>query len=183
MALHYASDETVSLAVRRVRESRREQTRNVLRAVMHKFGVATAKVLIHEATGGKHDTFREAAGNPHFVWAIRRLCRAKLMAVPSPTGRHDKMPTMKISMLLHFYAIVGPYAPESARTSVAYTKFVKELLADGLIERPAARALHPGWAYTTTERGRVYIEEGLMRVPLPVNVKPEWEIPGTGARA
>ena len=49
--------------------------------------------------------------------------------------KSPRMPPMKVSMLLHFYAVADAFTPEHSRTSRAYTQFVKELLRDGLIER------------------------------------------------
>jgi hypothetical protein len=87
---------------------------------------------------------------------------------------------MKIEMMLHFATIAGPFVPEAQRTSPAYTKFVKQLLADDLIERPthAQRSMHPGWAYIATERGRAYVE-ALKDMQLPVALKTTttWRIP------
>lgn len=94
--------------------------------------------------------------------------------LPAP----KRVPPMLISMMLHFYSVIGPYAPEECRTSPAYTKFVKRLLAQGLIERPsdAERKESPGWAYRATDKGRVWVE-GICSVPLPVAVSPAWAIP------
>lgn len=88
-----------------------------------------------------------------------------------------RVPPMKISMMLHFYAVVGPYTPENARTSAAYTQFVKELLHDGLIERPThtERFRYPGWAYRTTGKGEAWVH-AICTVPVPV-AKTRWIIP------
>jgi hypothetical protein len=91
--------------------------------------------------------------------------------------RRYSAPPMKIAMMLHFATVIGPYAPESARTSPAYTKFVKELLRDGLIERPsnAERASYRGWAYRATDKGQAYVE-ALKAVQLPV-AETKWTVP------
>ena len=98
--------------------------------------------------------------------------------VPVPARYHS--PVMKIAMMLHFATMAGPFTPEAQRTSPAYTKFIKQLLADGLVERPTKeeRADYPGWAYKATNRGRAYIE-GLKDVQLPVIVETSttWKIP------
>jgi hypothetical protein len=80
-----------------------------------------------------------------------------------------KVPPMKIAMMLHFATTIGPFTPEAQRTSLAYTRFVKELLRDGLVKRPTKeqRAAYPGWAYMTTPRGDCYVE-ALTKIPLPV---------------
>lgn len=69
--------------------------------------------------------------------------------------RLRRNPPMKVNMLLHFYGVCEAFAPEKCRTSPAYTQFVKELLREGLIERPTKeeREQYPGWAYQTTAKG------------------------------
>lgn len=98
----------------------------------------------------------------------------------SPEPKRYHSPVMKIAMVLHFAVIAGPFTPEAQRTSPAYTKFVKQLLADGLIERPTheEREEHPGWAYRATEKGLAYVE-GLKDVQLPVELETTttWGIP------
>lgn len=88
-----------------------------------------------------------------------------------------KMTPMKIAMMVHFYAVVGPFGPEETRRSDAYVQFVRELLHAGLIERPSReeRGHHLGWAYRATDKGRVYVE-ALTRVPVPV-AETRWIIP------
>jgi hypothetical protein len=91
--------------------------------------------------------------------------------------KHHRAPPMKISMILHFFGDIFPYAPESQRTSPAYTQFVKELLREGLIVRPttAQREEYPGWAYMTTEKGDAWVN-AICTVPVPV-AKTRWIIP------
>lgn len=86
-------------------------------------------------------------------------------------------PPMKISMLMHFHYSAEAYAPEHARTSQAYTKFVKELLRDKLIERPSReeREESPGWAYRTTDKGRALVN-AICTVREPV-AETTWVIP------
>jgi hypothetical protein len=86
-------------------------------------------------------------------------------------------PPLKIAMLLHFYGVCEPFAPEWTRTSPAYTQFVKELLREGLIERPPkdARREYPGWAYKTTAKGDAMVN-AICTVPLPVE-RTRWVIP------
>ncbi len=88
-----------------------------------------------------------------------------------------RAPPMKINMMLHFYGVCEAFAPEKCRTSPAYTQFVKELLREGLIERPTheQRAANPGWAYTATEKGEAWVH-AICTVPLPV-AKTRWVIP------
>lgn len=83
--------------------------------------------------------------------------------------RPRRNPPMKVNMLLHFYACAEAYAPEKCRTSPAYTQFVKELLKDGLIERPTReeREEYPGWAYQTTAKGDALVN-AICSVPNPV---------------
>jgi len=84
---------------------------------------------------------------------------------------------MKINMLLHFYTCVGAYTPERCRTSAAYTQFVKELLRDGLVERPSKRERleYPGWAYRTTAKGDALVN-AICAVQNPVE-RTRWIIP------
>jgi hypothetical protein len=94
---------------------------------------------------------------------------------------NSTMPPLKISMMLHFYSIVGAFAPDNVRRSESYAQFVRELLRDGMIERPShqQREQHAGWAYRATDKGRTYVE-ALTKVPLPVlaaPVAPKWIIP------
>jgi len=99
---------------------------------------------------------------------------------PKPAPMRYHSPVMKIEMMLHFATIAGPFTPESQRTSPAYTKFVKQLLADELIERPTheEREEHEGWAYRATERGCAYVE-GIkaVQLPLPLETTTTWGIP------
>ena len=99
------------------------------------------------------------------------------MELPKPKRRSPKMPPMKVAMLLHFYGIVGPFAPEEQRTSQAYTQFIRELLRDGLVKRPtkAQREEHPGWAYQTTAKGDALVN-AICSTPLPV-ARTRWVIP------
>lgn len=99
--------------------------------------------------------------------------RSRTPKLPKP----KRSPPMKIGMLLHFYANAEAFAPEKSRTSAAYTQFVKELLRDGLIERPTKeeRADCPGWAYCTTEKGDALVN-AICTVQNPV-AKTRWVIP------
>lgn len=108
-----------------------------------------------------------AMGEPYFSYLFIDHPKSKLRA----------MPPMKVSMLLHFDSVCEPYAPEKTRTSRAYTKFVKELLRDALIERPTEEERYqtPGWAYRTTDKGRTLVT-AICNVPNPV-AQTEWVIP------
>ena len=88
-----------------------------------------------------------------------------------------RKPRLKIEMLLHFYCSIGAFAPEATRTSPAYTQFVKELLRDGLIERPTRgeQYANPGWAYRTTVKGATLVK-AICAVPHPVE-QTRWVIP------
>ncbi len=99
-----------------------------------------------------------------------------LHSVPMEPKRYHST-AMKIEMMLHFATTVEPFAPEAQRTSPAYTKFVKQLLNDGLVERPTReeRAAYPGWAYKATDKGRAYVE-ALKNVQLPV-AETKWSVP------
>lgn len=101
---------------------------------------------------------------------LRKLAKAEAAVVT--------MPPMKISMMLHFAVRRGPFTPEAQRTSPAYTTFVKELLRDGMIERPTKeqREEWDGWAYKATLKGQCYVK-ALTEVPMPVRTDPVWTMP------
>lgn len=159
--------------------SMREQVRGLL-----------SKILYFE--GGKRavldamEKFAEGAVNLRQVTddQLEAVYNACLSIIKQREGNqmplHERtlMPPMKIAMMLHFACTVAPFAPEASRTSQAYTTFVRELLRDGMIERPtkAQQEAHEGWAYKATEKGRVYVE-ALKAVKLPVPVTPEWKVP------
>ena len=91
--------------------------------------------------------------------------------------RRPRMPPMKVAMLLHFYGVAGPFAPEEQRTSAAYTQFIRELLRDGLVERPSKteRENYSGWAYRTTAKGAALVN-AICSTPMPVE-RTRWVIP------
>lgn len=111
----------------------------------------------------------------HSAESTPRPVKPKPAPRPSTYPYHSQI--MKIAMMLHFACRVEPFAPEAQRTSAAYTKFIKELLADGLVERPTdeQRAVYPGWAYKATAKGKAYIE-ALKAVQLPV-ADTVWTVP------
>lgn len=82
------------------------------------------------------------------------------------------MPPMKIGMMLHFYAVCEQFPNSNCQ---AYVTFVKQLLAEGMIERTtqAERDEYPGWGYRSTAKGRAYVA-ALRAVPQPVAV---WTLP------
>lgn len=107
-------------------------------------------------------------GLEFFVFPVER-------APKQPRPRRN--PPMKIVMLMHFHYSAAPFAPEHQRTSHAYVQFVKELLRDGLIERPTheEREAYPGWAYRTTPKGDALVH-AICTVPNPVE-RTRWVIP------
>jgi len=114
-----------------------------------------------------------------FVAVVDRILSRNLKPkAPSMSHTFFRAPPMMINMMMHFHCAVGPFTPERSRTSPAYTKFVKSLLAAGLIERPTKqqRAEYPGWAYKTTEKGDVWVE-AICATPLPVPNEPKWVVP------
>jgi hypothetical protein len=115
-----------------------------------------------ESRDGKGHSFEKIAGND-IVAAYRATY------FPPPVVSAYNPPPMKIAMMLHFAITIGPYEPETQRTSHAYTKFIIQLLREGMVERPTKqeRLQYPGWAYRATAKGRAYVE-GLRRVQLPV---------------
>lgn len=108
---------------------------------------------------------------------VYNVCR-KALFLASREKDATTMPLLKIKLMLHFASVVGPFAPEPTRRSEAYVTFVRELLKDGMIERPtkAQRAANPGWAYKATLRGQCYVK-ALAELPLPVRTNPEWTMP------
>lgn len=158
----------------------REDVRGLLRKILRFEGGkrAALDVLETKAEGAVHlrqvtDAQLEAVYNACLALIIKQREEH-----PMPTHERTLMPPMKIAMMLHFACTVQPFAPEAQRTSQAYTTFVRELLRDGMIERPtkAQQEAHPGWAYRATEKGRIYVE-ALKAVKLPVAVTPEWKVP------
>lgn len=132
------------------------------------------------ATGRKildrYNVSKVTALHPHDYAAVLAACRAALTE-PAPK-RKTTMPPLKIKMMLHFANVLGPFTPEHVRTSPAYTTYVKELLRDGMIERPTheQRETFTGWAYKATPRGQCYVK-ALTNVPLPVRTDPVWAMP------
>jgi hypothetical protein len=113
----------------------------------------------------------------HSAHAAAQLITDMILMVGEPLPKPYYSTAMKIDMMIHFATTVGPYTPEQSRISPAYTKFVKQLLADELIERPTReqREEWPGWAYKATDRGRAYVE-ALKAVQLPV-AETRWIVP------
>lgn len=108
--------------------------------------------------------------------AVVAMCES--MVEPAIRRKRDLMPPMKIAMMLHFATKREPFAPEAQRTSPAYTTFIKELLRDGMVERPtkAQRREWAGWAYKATPKGQCYVK-ALGTVPMPVRTDPQWAMP------
>jgi hypothetical protein len=115
--------------------------------------------------------------HPHQYADVINACWAAL-AVAKHVERKHPMTPLKIKLMLHFASVLGPYPVEHVRTSQSYTTFVRELLRDGMIERPTReqRDLYPGWAYKATARGLCYVK-ALTEVPLPVRTDPVWAMP------
>ncbi len=162
-----------------------EEVREQVRAVMDAHGRAVAVDVLDKATGGRAHTVPQL--RPNEWLSVIRACkerrkseveRVKRIAQSWVRRNPSAMPPLKIKMMLHFGTTLGPYAPEPVRTSPAYTTFVKELLRDGMIERPSKeqRAEYPGWAYKATMKGQCYIK-ALTDVPLPVRTDPVWTMP------
>lgn len=109
--------------------------------------------------------------------ALARLALASALNRPLTPTRPRRNPPLKLAMLLHFYGAAEAFSPDKTRTSMAYTQFVRELLRDGLIERPTheERAANPGWAYRTTRKGDALVN-ALCVVPNPVE-RTRWVIP------
>lgn len=119
----------------------------------------------------KKDRARKSPGKFYSEIACKGLLITPFTNLPE----RSTMPPMKIQMMLHFAAVIGPYQYNQCD---AYIQFVRELLRDGMIERPtkAQRAEHAGWAYKATAKGIVYVE-ALKAVPLPVQAEPKWVMP------
>jgi hypothetical protein len=81
------------------------------------------------------------------------------------------MTPLHIKMLFHYHAVAEPYAmrhPEHAN-SAAVEEYRNDLLSANLIE-PSDNS---GSGFTTTERGRVYVD-AICSVPWPVQ---KWVMP------
>ena len=162
-----------------------EEVREQVRDVMNAHGRAVAVDVLNKVTDGRAHTVPELRPNE---WLdVIRACkerrkteveRVKHITQSWAHRSPSAMPPLKIKMMLHFGTTLGPYASEPVRTSPAYTTFVKELLRDGMIERPSKeqRAEYPGWAYKATPKGQCYVK-ALTRVPLPVRTDPVWAMP------
>lgn len=107
----------------------------------------------------------------------RQDCAEQLFAAILHLSAEPTMPTLKIMMMLYFGSTTRPF-PDPWRTSSTYVKFVRQLLAEGMIERPtkAQRRARPGWAYRATAKGRVYIDV-LTRMPQPIPAPAQWIMP------
>lgn len=146
-------------------------TRAAIRAVVERHGVGRAREILRTIAPGA----TKITDIPDEKWPEMHQ---KFLDALKPKPEIFDMGTLKLIMMLHFATFAGPLTPEERRTSAAYTKYVKELLAEGMIERPteAQRKEHPGWAYKATAKGRVYVE-ALKAVPYPVPAAPQWVMP------
>lgn len=155
-----------------------EQAREALRTVMSRHGRQEAVKIIGRVSYGRAKTVPELW--PSEWRAVVRACDTCIAEGPTKftNERENPMTPLKIKMMLHFATVLGPFAPEEVRTSPAYTMFVKELLHDGMIERPTReqRDTFTGWAYKATPKGQCYVK-ALTHVPLPVRTDPVWAMP------
>jgi hypothetical protein len=71
---------------------------------------------------------------------------------------------LQLNILLHYYCCCDEFRWMPIRTSL-----FDELIADGLMTPDGAR---PPQTVTLTDRGRAFVEEGLLSTPLPV-----WRMP------
>ena len=153
-----------------------EVVKSTVRRVLghSELGLDVAKDIVRHVSLGRARNIPELY--PHEWPAFVATCESMLDNVRG--FKRDLMPPMKISMMLHFAVRRGPLTPESARTSPAYTMFVKELLRDGMVERPSKvqRREWPGWAYKATPKGQCYVK-ALGAVPMPIRTDPEWAMP------
>lgn len=75
-----------------------------------------------------------------------------------------RSPPMKISMMLHFYAIVTPYAEHHPTgNSEAYHEFVRDLLKEDMIKPDSTS----GSGYKATDKGRAWVDM-ICSTPHPV---------------
>lgn len=147
-------------------------------AVHPKLGRDLARRIMHDYGHGADIATRIPVAD---FEAVYKACKKAVFL--SARGRDETaMPLLKIKMMLHFASVVGPFAPEPTRRSEAYVTFVRELLKDGMIERPtkAQRLQNPGWAYKATARGQCYVK-ALASLPLPIRTNPEWTMSPTRA--
>jgi len=164
--------------------------REAVQVAVKYHGVKYVKDLLYEAFGMRKVADLSSLEQQRALYIFRRAMmfslrnpklasafpskpmRPKLLKPPPPPHRN---PPLKIAMLLHFYGTAEPFAPEKTRTSNSYVQFVKELLREGLIERPTPqeREVAPGWAYKATEKGRVMVG-AICAVQNPVS---RWTMP------
>jgi hypothetical protein len=144
----------------------RQAVRDTMLRVCQTFGTQVGRRILSEVTNDRRVT-------------VSGLTDAEASEVYSTCKRllEESMPPLKIAMMLHFYAKFDEF-PGPERVSPAYSNFVRQLLAEGMVERPttAQKISNPGWAYKATEKGRVYVE-ALKAVPMPVMSKPVWVMP------
>lgn len=148
-----------------------EQLRNVFKAVCYSrdFGTQVARNILANVSQGRASRLSELRDDE---WRPMYDACVSTLATRSP------MPPMKIAMMLHFSYSLGPFGSENDRNSESYVRFVRELLAAGMVERPSnvEREVYKGFAYRATLKGIVYVE-ALSAMPLPVQATPLWVMP------
>jgi hypothetical protein len=85
------------------------------------------------------------------------------------------MTPLGINILLHYHSRVDDYGGESRNWSApAVVEMIDYFLKHGLLEHKFYEKGTAVVKYKITKMGHEYVEQGLCRVPLPVN---EWRIP------
>lgn len=85
-----------------------------------------------------------------------------------------RYPPLFIMMMLHYYALPGPYAENEPRhqASTACQKFHEQMVREQLLRR-LDEPDNYGCGYEITQKGRAYVD-ALCVMPLPVA---KWVIP------
>lgn len=83
------------------------------------------------------------------------------------------MTPYEINILLHYYACAADPHPEKIDMSARMWGHTIDRFIDlGLIEKDRSECSMRSWRLT--DKGRVYVDEGICAVPLP---EPKWHIP------
>lgn len=87
------------------------------------------------------------------------------------------MTPYEIEVLVH-YECQGSDHPDMKAGAPPWRQTIDEFIGAGLLKQNMLGATAVQSAYSITEKGRVYVNEGLCKVPLPVQT---WHIPGREA--
>lgn len=85
------------------------------------------------------------------------------------------MTCYELGILIHYYGSAEDHADLDRRPPI-WQPTIDAFVSEGLLElnKRIAPADGPQTVYVLTERGRVFVEQGLQQVPLPVQ---QWVMP------